>query len=443
MAFRAQLSSLIDHYHSIGGLSAFSIHNKSNALSADVLVIKNKLMSILKRTIWNQPVRHAGEGKHFSVLQYDDKDKAILLGSDIWKELSLMGSWIQDATILRWAELTAHISKDEIKPSAVIDCLLTVPTINRKVNAAKTFYDALPDKRCVWSDNKIINKYDLDHAIPFSLWKNNDLWNLLPADEKVNKNKKDKLPKREVIKKRQDCIVYYWSLIKEEFPVRFKYETEKIVGKKSYDKNNWENKLFATFAEAVEFTAIQRGVDRWQPKNYSASKIVNRNIIRYKTKGRIETIAIPFYTDLKIACGDFRDGYSEYNHSTLDVENCHGNLDPQKHFIVCAIGNSMDGGRNPISDGDYLLFEKNTGGTISNQLFAIEQQDGFGDTSYIFKRIEKDSQGRYRLVSTNKDYEDIPVDNDCMFPFARFLYKLEKCNSPDITPCFREKRFLS
>ena len=127
---------------------------------------------------------------------------------------------------------------------------------------------------------------------------------------------------------------------------------------------------------------------------------------------------------MKIACGTFKDGFSEYTEETFEVENNSDNLDPKKHFIVQATGNSMNGGRSPIYDGDYLLFELNEGGTISNQLFAIELQDeSTGDSSYIFKRIEKD-RGIYRLVSTNKDYEDIVVNPEKMFPFARFKYKI-------------------
>ena len=36
----------------------------------------------------------------------------------------------------------------------------------------------------------------------------------------------------------------------------------------------------------------------------------------------------------------------------------HGKLDPARHFIARASGNSMNGGKNPIHDGDYLLLER-------------------------------------------------------------------------------------
>ena len=53
------------------------------------------------------------------------------MAADLWKELSLMGSWISDATVLRWAELTAEISQGALKPSQVIDYLLQSPIPER------------------------------------------------------------------------------------------------------------------------------------------------------------------------------------------------------------------------------------------------------------------------------------------------------------------------
>jgi hypothetical protein len=66
-----------------------------------------------------------------------------------------MGAWIQDATVLRWAELTTKIAKNEVKTSSVLDSLLTIPETKRIINAAKTFYDAMKGKECVWSGKKI------------------------------------------------------------------------------------------------------------------------------------------------------------------------------------------------------------------------------------------------------------------------------------------------
>jgi hypothetical protein len=45
----------------------------------------------------------------------------------------------------------------------------------------------------------------------------------------------------------------------------------------------------------------------------------------------------------------------------------------------------------------------------------------------IIKQVSQvPTPGRYRLVSLNKDYTDIVVDNDKMFPFARLKGRLER-----------------
>jgi len=131
-----------------------------------------------------------------------------------------------------------------------------------------------------------------------------------------------------------------------------------------------------------------------------------------------ELIALPFYPELEIACGAFRDGVSEYEAGAIEIQNPHKKLDLEKHFIVRASGDSMDGGRSPIKNGELLL-ELNTGGTISNQIFAIEYRDNSGALSYILKRIKKQSDGSYVLISHNRAYPPIPVDPESMFPFAR------------------------
>ena len=100
----------------------------------------NQLMSKLKQTIWNMPVRYAGGGEDFSILQYDKAEKAVVMGADMWRELSLTGSWIQDATVLRWAELTSRLSKGALKPSTVIDCLLSYIESEREVAEARNVY---------------------------------------------------------------------------------------------------------------------------------------------------------------------------------------------------------------------------------------------------------------------------------------------------------------
>lgn len=98
------------------------------------------------------PVRYAGGGKDFSIMQYDKAAAAVVLSADMWRELSLTGSWIQDATILRWAELTSRLSKGAIKTSTVVECLLSCIEPERDVAAVRNVYLGMEDKHCVWTD---------------------------------------------------------------------------------------------------------------------------------------------------------------------------------------------------------------------------------------------------------------------------------------------------
>ena len=253
-----------------GGLAGFQVDFRSRQLSEKADRVHRKLMSKLKSTIWTQPVRFAGGGEHFSVFQYDRTDKCLVMDADMWRELSLTGCWIQDATILRWAELTSKISNGVIKPSTVVDLLLTTPQHERNVGAAKKIYDSLDSKECVWTERRIAADYDVDHAIPFSLWHNNDLWNLLPANRQANSQKKDKLPSRKLVKRRRDAIIYYWEVMQETFPVRFDYEMGYLCGTGTEGPAGWQSRLFSAFSEAVEVTACRRGTERWEPQNMMA-----------------------------------------------------------------------------------------------------------------------------------------------------------------------------
>ncbi|HSA15257.1 MAG TPA: HNH endonuclease, partial [Spirochaetota bacterium] len=114
---------------------------------------------------------------------------------------------------------------------------------------------------CVWTGKRLNDTFDMDHVIPFSLWRNNDLWNLLPADPKVNNRKREKLPSRELLKSRRDIILGYWDLIREQYPSRFTNEYRIMTGNPF--NTNWQNSLFSSISEAVEITALQRGVERW------------------------------------------------------------------------------------------------------------------------------------------------------------------------------------
>ena len=103
----------------------------------------------------------------------------------------------------------------------------------------------------------------VDHAIPFSLWGNNDLWNLLPADADINARKSDKLPTAELLKTNQAQVLDNWRLTREAMPQAFDRQAAHLLGHELRLGKAWEGELFARLREAIELTALQRGIERW------------------------------------------------------------------------------------------------------------------------------------------------------------------------------------
>jgi superfamily II DNA or RNA helicase/SOS-response transcriptional repressor LexA len=180
-------------------------------------------------------------------------------------------------------------------------------------------------------------------------------------------------------------------------------------------------------------------------------ELVNYRFLQYEarlaTKGQSQPPAnyredfqqIPYFSDLKIACGHFKASHHETDnmeHQSLPVR--YGKLDPAKHFVARAAGNSMNGGRRPIKNGDYLLLElitpENAGSNVG-QTIAIERQDITGDDQYLLRNVSKNGEGQYQLNAQNDDYEPLIATKD-MKTFARLKDVL------DVTDVLLHKEFF-
>jgi superfamily II DNA or RNA helicase/SAM-dependent methyltransferase/SOS-response transcriptional repressor LexA len=128
-----------------------------------------------------------------------------------------------------------------------------------------------------------------------------------------------------------------------------------------------------------------------------------------------DAVELPYFPNLKIACGHFKAGRTDSEeHRSLPPQ--YGKLDPSRHFIARASGNSMNGGKNPIRDGDYLLLEllsPSKAGAITGSVMAVEREDEVGsDNQYLLRAVSKTRDGRYVLKANNPDYEDLDATDD-------------------------------
>lgn len=221
-----------------------------------------------------KPAFYAGGGDSDSKpFVYDTAAKRVCMDGVLWREFSLLGHFIRDSIIMRWAEETERMSKYNLFIPDLVGILLKAPDPGRNVSAVKELYASVRPLECVWS-GRSIKKFDVDHAIPFSLWRDNSLWNLLPAHPKINNQKRQKLPSLDILTKRKDIIIQYWELVNQAYERRFQHDAVKIIGESisgedprlmGIDSNwrNWQNPLYKGFTEAVETTAVRRGTERW------------------------------------------------------------------------------------------------------------------------------------------------------------------------------------
>jgi SAM-dependent methyltransferase len=265
IAFRRSLSELIDCYRKAGGFVRFVLDWRSDRLTRQAQALLEIALKRIRYAIVTGPVTYAGGSLETGRLfQYDATREEIRVPAAIWRELSLLGHWIEDAIVLRWAELTSEICRGRIMPSEVIDLLLVTPLPERDVSDARATYVNLSDIECAWSGERISNRFQVDHIIPFSLWHNNDLWNLVPVLPSVNAKKGDRLPTRELLLRRKDYILHCWEALHLTHAARFEHEACRVVGTDTFPQN-WQHLTFRCVAEGVEVTAIQRSLDRWQP----------------------------------------------------------------------------------------------------------------------------------------------------------------------------------
>jgi len=291
LAFELQFRKIIDEYRFRGGFSAFYNDIRNKGIPDDLKEEYWNLVKKLKETITKNPMQYIGRSlnaEFYSIFQYDTSirikkpksfDLSILvdvLGEfsipiEYFRVFQILGSFIggQDSILFKWAEFSNRTSKSKISVEKILNGILKSPITLRDVRDSKNLYQKILKKdnsvSCVWT-NRIIETYHVDHVIPFSIWKNNDLWNLLPSTPKINGDKIDKIPSLEIIEKRKDLIIYYWELIFEVHQERFEKEI-KLALLGNIPLSNWKSKGIESLKTTCDYLITQRGFEQWSPKS--------------------------------------------------------------------------------------------------------------------------------------------------------------------------------
>ncbi len=248
--FRADLRKITDYYHDKGGLSAFYEDYENGALPDEVRQDFLRLIKNVLHTITEMPMRHLGRSisiEEYSIFRFSRSntpptkaklDPVSLMSSlgrfsfrkQLFETFQYLGGFIsgEDSLLCRWAKFTVDADRTgALTVESVLQRLRTFPETERIIARARNTYRNLFERmhclECVWSGEKIseLEDMNIDHVIPFTLRRNNDLWNLLPASRKTNQMKQDSVPSHNTIEARSGAIQHYWRALREDYPNEF------------------------------------------------------------------------------------------------------------------------------------------------------------------------------------------------------------------------------
>lgn len=289
LAFELQFISLIENYKSRGGFSAFYNDLKNKGIPSDLNNLFFELAKKIRNTITTMPMKYIGRSvnqTYYSIYQYKNKQRlkksngfdieklisefgVFSIPVDYYEVFKLLGSFIngQDSILFQWAEFSVNASNKNLTIEKVINEVLKNPITERDILESKKLYKSILEKKgtvyCVWTGKKL-NQYDIDHIIPFSVWKNNDLWNLLPSSASLNRNnKRDKIPSPTLVEKQKDIILDYWDIIYKEQSERFRKEIQiALLGNQPFA--TWKENGISQLKESCNYLIENRGFEEWK-----------------------------------------------------------------------------------------------------------------------------------------------------------------------------------
>jgi SAM-dependent methyltransferase len=271
ITFRAAVQALMLPFRGQGehgGLSSWQVSLSRGQHSEQVRRAHSAALSAIARAIRYGPVTHSGGSLESGPLfEYEKGSRSVVMPAEVWRELTLLGHWILDAVVVRWASLTERFAgRQGLTSGDVLPLLLARPSPERMTGLARSVFLKTGVDRCTWSNRPLrAMSFDVDHIIPFALWASNDLWNLVPADHRVNIQKSDRLPTAELMLARRGEILHSWDILRDVLPEAFDAGATHLLGRKPSAHLAWRNELFGCLRQAVEITALQRGVERWAP----------------------------------------------------------------------------------------------------------------------------------------------------------------------------------
>ncbi|WP_017221305.1 class I SAM-dependent methyltransferase [Moritella dasanensis] len=137
------------------------------------------------------------------------------LPETVWNAFARYACWVEPVLVSEWMKtMQGYQGNKSPKQQLAIASSLDWLEAKRSTEESRKRFDVLrqtQSQQCVWSGKVLKQEFAIDHCMPFARWPNNDLWNLLPSDSKVNGQKSDSLPTARKLKDARSRITDWWQ----------------------------------------------------------------------------------------------------------------------------------------------------------------------------------------------------------------------------------------
>ena len=136
----------------------------------------------------------------------------------VWQALRRMAAWIEPMLLAEWVRLTQGYAAKAGRLVSTDEVLTALRWIEPERDTA--LVQGLAAARfargqavdCVWTGQKLrAGGVDVDHCLPWAAWPCNDLWNLLPASPRANRQKGGLIVAAATLQAARPRILAWWE----------------------------------------------------------------------------------------------------------------------------------------------------------------------------------------------------------------------------------------
>jgi hypothetical protein len=291
LSFRALFEEVTDYYESKGGYNLFYKEFIKCSYPDHLNETIYKLCKKIRDTIKKQPMCYIGRSvsdEFYSIYELEADgvrlskpnklDVEFMIGrfgrftipEEYYHVFEYLGSFLTGthSIMINWAEFTVEKSNRSLNLQQVLPKILMSPLNERDTRLTEDMLTRYLKEEgqltCVWSGKKIKQNLNIDHMLPFSVWRNNDLWNLLPTTKGVNSVKSDSIPSNELLSRSKGRIIGYWQFFRQLQPEIFDKELMiNLLDKNRLKPGNWENEAFHSLEEKCRYLIEIRGFEKF------------------------------------------------------------------------------------------------------------------------------------------------------------------------------------